>query len=109
MNSGITRRYSFRAVTALASASSSRPVTHTASQSASRLSSTWQENGTSIDRLRKPALSSEVYSTVSTTLPPMVSCWPAGCFSRSRSCPTVSTIRAMSGQYSGIAVSMDSS
>ena len=47
--------------------------------------------------------------TVSTTLPPMVSCWPAGCFSRSRSCPTVSTIRAMSGQYSGIAVSMDSS
>ena len=74
MNSGITRRYSFRAVTARASASSSRPATHTAVQPMSRLSSTWQENGTSMDRLRRPALSSEVYSTVSTTLPLTVSC-----------------------------------
>ena len=109
VNSGSTRTYSLRFVTIRASVSSNRPSTQTVRQCCSRLSSITAENGTDNDKLRKPALSSEVYSTVTFTAPATVSRPSAVFFSRIFNCPTVSTIRAMSGQYSGIAVSMVSS
>ena len=109
MISGITFRYSLRDVTVRPSVSSTRPLMLTVPHFSSARSSTTQENGTDMVKLRSPSTSSEVYSTVTFTLPETVQRLSESSFSRMVSWPAVSTIRAMSGQYSGIAVSSASS
>ena len=76
---------------------------------ASVSSSAVQENGTGSVRLRRPALSSEVYNTVTRTVPVAVTRPSNAVRSRICSCPQTLTIRVMSGQYSAMAVSMVSS
>ena len=109
VTSGKMRMYSFRAVTACASTSSSRPVDQMSCADASSRSSAAQEKGTDTVRLRRPVLSSDVYSTVTRTVPDTVTCSSEAVFSRIYSCPQAVTIRVMSGQYSAMAVSIVSS
>ena len=109
VTSGRTRTYSFRAVTAWASTSSRRPVAQMSCDEASCRSSAVQAKGTDTARLRSPALSSEVYSTVTRTVPETVTRSSDAVFSRMYSCPQALTIRVISGQYSAMAVSIVSS
>ena len=109
VTSGRTRTYSFRAVTAWASTSSRRPVAQMSCDDASCRSSAVQAKGTDTARLRSPALSSEVYSTVTRTVPETVTRSSDAVFSRMYSCPQALTIRVISGQYSAMAVSIVSS
>jgi len=96
-------------VTACASTSSRRPVAQISCDDASCRSSAVQVNGTDTARLRSPALSSDVYSTVTRTVPETAVRSSDAVFSRMYSCPQALTIRVMSGQYSAMEVSIVSS
>ena len=89
MISGITLMYSLRDVTTEVSAINRRPVTHNVRHFASVRSSSGQENGTFTVRLRSPATSSEVYSTVTFTLPEKVHRSSPTSFSRIHSFPVL--------------------
>ena len=109
VTSGSTRTYSRRALTAFASVSSSRPSARSTRHAARLPPSCVQRNGTDTSRLRSPLLSSEEYSTRTLTMPLTITAPPVISRSRICSCPVASTMRFISGQYSGMAVSSASS